>query len=101
MFRPKHTIEAVAKELIEGLDEGSVILSDGGNEQIDLVALQKDLADTINARVRRSRRLIVISVVVGLLAFLGGVVALLLAEQHTLQTYHVGVGMLVFLLSGF
>jgi len=101
MFRPKHTIEAVAKELIDGLDEGTVLLSYDGDEQIDVAALQKDLWVTINARARRSQRLIAISVTVGLVAFLGGVVALLLTEQQTLQAYHVGVGGLVFLLAGF
>ena len=43
-FRPKHTVDSVAKEILEGLDNGSVVLPWSDAE---LDALERDIAEPL------------------------------------------------------
>ena|SRR6266540_2880918 len=100
MMGPKYTIEAVTKELIDGLDDGSVVLYHDSLANIDVVDIEQRLSKAIQTGARQSRLLIYASLVIGLLCFFGGVLALLLVEKQALQAYHIGVGALIALLFG-
>ena len=56
MFGPKHTVESVAKELIDGFDQGTVVLRREESPQITMEITFENLEGIMKSALARSRR---------------------------------------------
>ena len=69
MFGPRHTIESVAKKLIDGLDQGTVILPREESPQIDI----ENVELVMRSALARSRRQQAALIALGLVAAAVGI----------------------------
>ncbi len=84
MFGPKHTIESVAKELIDGLEDGTVTLHPKEPTETDIEHFRKSMAEAFE-RYRR-REVIMRTVAAGLLVS----IAVALASAVTTFSFDAG-----------